>query len=193
MKGRAQHHLVSAGIHAVATAAATNIVLAMFDFGTNTFADPFGFLFLDVGLVLADGYVEPFECLKGHCFPFVHLPCMKKKHMSGCHQLHGVEVLQSPAMKALHGRLLSLPFGALPFGDTPLDPLGDPARPFPGDFPFAQFPFLPPFDEGDLECNGVVNHLPLGECDGVCEGLLFLPPGDMRVPYGDLGDLAVEG
>ena len=91
-------------------------------------------------------------------------------------------------MKALHGRLLGLPLGDFPFGDQPLL-AGDPARPFPGDFPFAQFPFLPPFDEGDLECNGVVNHLPLGECDGVCEGLLFLPPGDIRVPNGDLGDL----
>ena len=46
MKGRAQHHLVSAGMHAVATAAATNIVLAMLDFGTITFADPFGLLCL---------------------------------------------------------------------------------------------------------------------------------------------------
>jgi len=96
----------------------------------------------------------------------------------------------------LHGRLLSLPFGALPFGEDPLAPLGDPALgPFPGDFPLALFPFLPPFPLGDLECNGVVNHLPLGECDGVCEGLLFLPPGDIRVPYGDRGDLplGVEG
>ena len=92
-------------------------------------------------------------------------------------------------MKALHGRLLSLPFGALPLGDKPLGPLGEPARPFPFDFPFSQFPFLPPFPLGDGECNGVVNHLPLGECDGVREGLLFLPPGDILVPYGDLGEL----
>jgi hypothetical protein len=47
MNGRAQHHLVSAGMHAVATAAATNIVLAIFDFGTITAAVPFGFLLLD--------------------------------------------------------------------------------------------------------------------------------------------------
>ena len=46
MKGSTQHHLVSAGIHAVAIAAATSTVLAMLDFGTITFADPFGLLCL---------------------------------------------------------------------------------------------------------------------------------------------------